>query len=62
MSDEVEITLSYPWDGHEVGDRVMVDATQAKALVRGGVALYATVKDATAAGADADQAASRRKS
>lgn len=60
MSD-VEITISYPWNGHEVGDRVKVDAAEAKRLVRAGVGLYATVKDANAAGGDTDQTATRRK-
>jgi hypothetical protein len=60
MNDDVNITLGYPWQGHEVGDRVSVDAPTAKRLVRAGVAAYSTAKDATAAGGDPAEAATKR--
>jgi hypothetical protein len=55
MSD-VDITISFPWQGHEVGERVTVSAIQAKRLVRAGVGRYATKKDAKAAGDEPAQA------
>ena len=60
MSD-VDITLSYPWQGHEVGERVSVEPALAKRLVRAGVGVYATKKDAAAAGEPApDPPAAKR--
>ena len=59
--EEVEIVLSFPWEGHEVGERLTVDRTVARQLVRGGAALYATKKDATAADDTADKTTSARK-
>lgn len=59
--DEVDVILSYPWDGHEVGERVTVDTSTAKRLVGAGVALYATTGDASAAGGDPASAATKRR-
>lgn len=59
---EVEIVFSHPHDGHEVGDRVAIDADEARTLVTAGVAVYATKRDAKAVGAeDAPTASTRRR-
>jgi hypothetical protein len=59
MSD-VDVTITFPWQGHEVGERVTVEPAVAKRLVRAGAARYATKKDAIAAGGDPDEAATTR--
>lgn len=38
--ETVEVELSNPWQGHEVGERITVDRVQGKNLVRAGVATY----------------------
>jgi hypothetical protein len=61
MSDKVELVLSYPHDGHKVGDRVAYPVEQARMLVIDGTAVYATVGDADDAGGVPEQAATKRK-
>lgn len=58
--NDVDLEVTYPFDGHAVGDRVTVDKARAKTLVRGGAAVYATVKAAKAAGAPPEEAATKR--
>lgn len=62
MSD-VEVIISYPWQGHEVGDRVPLTVAEARQAIRAGVAVYATASDARGAGEpDAEPATKRRRS
>lgn len=60
MSD-VDVTLSYPWQGHAVGERISVDPSTARRLVRGGVALFSTTSDARTAGGDTNRTATKRR-
>lgn len=52
MSQTVDVVMSHPHDGHEVGDRVGLPNDEAKNLVRTGYAQYATKSGAEAAGDD----------
>lgn len=58
---DVEVVLSYPWKGHEVGERLTVDRSVARSLVRGGAALYATKKAAGTADDSATKTVKARK-
>lgn len=58
---DTELILSYPYQGHEVGERITVDQVTAKRLVRAGVGLYATKRDATGAGDDPARSVTARK-
>jgi hypothetical protein len=58
---DTEIILSYPYQGDDVGTRLSVDTSTAKRLVRAGVALYATKKDAEGAGDSTEKTATARK-
>lgn len=46
MADQVEVKLSHPHDGHDVGDRLELDKVAAKDLVRAGVATFANKTEA----------------
>jgi hypothetical protein len=61
MMAETDVVLSYPWQDHDIGDRITIDTHTAKRLVRAGVALYATKKDATGAGDNPEKSATVRK-
>jgi hypothetical protein len=62
MADEtVSVTLAHPWEGHETGEKVMVDKAKAKALIAGGFGQVATRSDAAKIGADPETAASVHK-
>ncbi len=56
----VDLEVTYPFDGHAVGDRISEPVARAKQLVAGGAAVYATVRAAKTAGAPPDEAATKR--
>jgi hypothetical protein len=58
---DVDVVLVHPWRDKEVNERLSLDADLAAELVRSGTAVAATVADAKAVGADADDAATKRK-
>lgn len=60
MADKIKVQMSNPHDGHAVGDKVDLDPVDARRYVRNGVAVYATVPEAKKAGADPDEAATKR--
>lgn len=47
-----EVTLSHPWNGHEVGERVELDAAIARRVVRSGHGVYSTMADAVRVGGE----------
>lgn len=60
MSDKIEVTLAHPRAGKNPGDKVSLPADEARALIRGGVAVPATVAAAKATGTDPADAATKR--
>lgn len=60
MADKVTIKFTAPSGDHEIGENADLEVSEAKKFVRGGVAVYATVPDAKAAGAPPDAAATKK--
>lgn len=58
--DKVEVELSHPYGDHAIGDRVELEVAEAKKLVRAGVAVYPTLKDARAAEGEAGESKTKR--
>lgn len=59
MADTVKLTLTAHRQGAKPGDRIEVDAAEAKRLIRAGTARPATVTAAKSVGADPDTAATK---
>lgn len=63
MADKVTVKFTaYGYRDFGPDDTADLEADDARTLVRAGVAVYATVPDAKAAGGDPQQAATKRKS
>ena len=63
MADKVTVQFTaFGHADHKPGDRDDLDPAEAKRLVKAGVAVYATVSDAKAAGGDLESAATKRGS
>lgn len=60
MADKVTVKFTAPSGDHKIGDTADLEVSDAKRFVRGGVAVYATVPDAKAAGAPAETAATKK--
>lgn len=58
-AETVKLTLSAHHKGDKPGDKIEVDASEAKRLIRGGIAVPSTVTAAKKTGADPDTAASK---
>lgn len=56
MSDKVDVVYSHHSGDHKPGDKVSLDAAEAKTLVNAGYAQYATIPDAKQAGGDRSEA------
>lgn len=61
MADTVNVQFSHPWQNHNVGDRVSLDANTARRLVQAGYAVPATKAEAENIGVDPATAATARK-
>lgn len=64
MPDTIDVRMSHPWQDHEIGDVISVDAAQARQLITAGVAVAAddTIDAETPEPeAEADQPAPRRR-
>lgn len=59
MADTVKLTLSAHHKGSKPGDSLEVDKSEAKRLIRAGVAVPSNVTAAKAVGADTDTAATK---
>lgn len=59
MADTVKLTLSAHYQGAKPGDTLEVDASEARRLINGGIAVPSTVTAAKAVGADPDTAATK---
>lgn len=57
----VDVVLSHPWNGHDIGDRVSLDDAEARQVVNDGWGVPATKSAAKEVGVDPDSAASARK-
>lgn len=58
--DKVSVKLAHPHDGKNPGDTVSVEEGDAKRLIRGGIAVPATVAAAKATNTDPAEAATKR--
>ena len=58
--EKVTIKFAAPHDGNKVGDTAEYEVSEAKRLVKAGVATYATKTAAKAVGADPETAATAR--
>jgi hypothetical protein len=56
-----EVQIRHDIDGHKVGDRVEVDAAEAKRLIKAGYAVAATVPAAKELRVDPESAATKNK-
>ena len=60
MADTVKLTLSAHHKGGKPGDTLEVSASEAKRLIRGGIAAPATVPAAKSLGVDPETAATKK--
>lgn len=61
-AEKVEVVMSHPAYGHDTGERVSINADDARRLVNAGYAKYATKRDASRAGGEPEQSATAHPS
>lgn len=61
MPDTIDVRMSHPWQDHEIGDVVTVDAAQARQLITAGVAVVADGTGEVDAPPEAEAAPRRRR-